>query len=655
MNVCDAVKGSKFLIAVFCLMVFAMADAASAADTTPPSISITCPPTGQTYNSATISVSGTASDNTGVGKVEVRVGSGAWKTATGTVSWSISGLALASGANTVYAKATDTSGNTKEASITVTYDSTAKTTGGLPFKRAMYVNDWGTTYNTAASIDNVINTAKYMNVDTLYIGTRSGYWEAARYPATKGSWNAWAGNNYDGMPLLEYAIQKAHAKGIRIEAWYTVNVIYSKRDSEYKLFGTKYNDVNSTGGLYHSVPEMRLDIANHGLREYHTELAGWIAGHYPTLDGIHIEEPMLHDFSYSSAVRTDVLAKFGYDPVSSPGTRSLATIKGDINSVQRDNWYTLFSDMRSAINTKKTNPNLLFSFNEPNMLYLNPSVYPHAIDPAYISNNNLVDYYLYQNAVQDTSNYISKIKTVDAAVQVPIVIAAYIVDGNFVINENLYNEISITCSSGSDAEAIFTWNRIDKSINGIVIKEWLHNNPPSASCIGGPSASTPPSCTAPTTNPDTQPSTTQLTLKPGWNQISSPVAAGIGLAAIESSCTILPYKNQKLWAWNATAQVWMNPAKVESFKGYWIYTAYQCTVPLSGTAATFSTLQLYNGWNKISASGTLSAISGTCSGHITGNWIWNWDKATEKWIHPTTMELGKGYWIKVDQNCVLGA
>ena len=147
----------------------------------------------------------------------------------------------------------------------------------------------------------------------------------------------------------------------------------------------------------------------------------------------------------------------------------------------------------------------------------------------------------------------------------------------------------------------------------------------------------------------------QLILKPGWNQISSPVAAGISLAAIESSCTVLPYKNQKLWAWNATAQVWMNPSKVEPLKGYWIYAAYQCTVPLSGTSATFTSLPLSVGWNKISASGTFSTIQGTCASHITGNWVWHWDKATEKWIHPATMQLDKGYWIKVNQNCVLGS
>ncbi|CAD6490372.1 MAG: hypothetical protein KFBDDELM_00256 [Candidatus Argoarchaeum ethanivorans] len=53
--------------------------------------------------------------------MEVKVGYGSWQTASGTTSWSKS-VTLASGSNTIYAKATDTSGNTKETSVTVTYN-----------------------------------------------------------------------------------------------------------------------------------------------------------------------------------------------------------------------------------------------------------------------------------------------------------------------------------------------------------------------------------------------------------------------------------------------------------------------------------------------------------------------------------------------------
>lgn len=87
-------------------------------DTTNPTISIS--PTNNP-TTATVTIKGTASDNVKLSKVEVKVGSGlSWQTATGTTSWSRS-VTLASGPNTIYARATDASGNTKETSITVTY------------------------------------------------------------------------------------------------------------------------------------------------------------------------------------------------------------------------------------------------------------------------------------------------------------------------------------------------------------------------------------------------------------------------------------------------------------------------------------------------------------------------------------------------------
>jgi len=93
----------------------------SVPDTTPPTISITSPTDGRVFTTATIIVSGTASDNVGLSKVEVKAESGSWQTASGTSSWSKS-VTLASGSNTIYAKATDTSGNTAETSVTVTYN-----------------------------------------------------------------------------------------------------------------------------------------------------------------------------------------------------------------------------------------------------------------------------------------------------------------------------------------------------------------------------------------------------------------------------------------------------------------------------------------------------------------------------------------------------
>ena len=89
-------------------------------DVTPPDISITSPSSGQTFTTNTITVSGIASDDIGLSKVEVRTDSGSWQLASGTTSWSKS-ITLNQGSNTIYARATDTSGKTDETSITINY------------------------------------------------------------------------------------------------------------------------------------------------------------------------------------------------------------------------------------------------------------------------------------------------------------------------------------------------------------------------------------------------------------------------------------------------------------------------------------------------------------------------------------------------------
>jgi|GEM_PF-468716 len=90
-------------------------------DNEKPSLTITNPSNGQTFTNPTITVSGTASDNVGVSKVEIRVGIGNWQTASGTTSWSKT-LNLASGSNMIYARATDTSGNIQETNEIVYYN-----------------------------------------------------------------------------------------------------------------------------------------------------------------------------------------------------------------------------------------------------------------------------------------------------------------------------------------------------------------------------------------------------------------------------------------------------------------------------------------------------------------------------------------------------
>jgi hypothetical protein len=89
-------------------------------DVTPPTITITSPKNFQRFTTATVTVKGTAADNVGLSKVEVKVGSGAWQTATGTTSWS-KPVTMSRGLNRITARATDTSGNYKDASVIEVY------------------------------------------------------------------------------------------------------------------------------------------------------------------------------------------------------------------------------------------------------------------------------------------------------------------------------------------------------------------------------------------------------------------------------------------------------------------------------------------------------------------------------------------------------
>jgi hypothetical protein len=94
-------------------------------DTTAPSVSITSPASGSTLSTGTRTISGTASDSSGVSTVQVRLDSGSYVTATPKAAgdwstWSTSLNIASAGSHTIYSKATDKAGNYKESSATIT-------------------------------------------------------------------------------------------------------------------------------------------------------------------------------------------------------------------------------------------------------------------------------------------------------------------------------------------------------------------------------------------------------------------------------------------------------------------------------------------------------------------------------------------------------
>ena len=114
------------------------------ADTTPPTVSISSPTSGQTFTSSPITVIGSASDpgspSSGVTLVEVRVNGGSWQPASLSLpNWNGS-VSLSSGSNLVEALSQDSSGNYSTiASVTVTLLSGLPQYTNLDFESASFL------------------------------------------------------------------------------------------------------------------------------------------------------------------------------------------------------------------------------------------------------------------------------------------------------------------------------------------------------------------------------------------------------------------------------------------------------------------------------------------------------------------------------------
>src|SRR4030095_15530763 len=100
-------------------------------DPTAPTVSITAPTAAATYstNTSPLAIGGSAADDIAITQVSWSNNRGGSGTATGTTTWSATGIVLQSGANVLTVTAGDAAGNTGTTTLTVTFDPTAPTVG----------------------------------------------------------------------------------------------------------------------------------------------------------------------------------------------------------------------------------------------------------------------------------------------------------------------------------------------------------------------------------------------------------------------------------------------------------------------------------------------------------------------------------------------
>ncbi len=192
-----------------------------ASDTAAPTLSITSPTSGTTYStrSSPLTLGGTASDTVGVTQVTWANDRGGSGTASGTTSWTVSGIGLQSGTNVLTVTARDAAGNTGTDTLTVTYtplDTTAPT-GTLTINgTTAATNATAATLNLSAS-DTVGVTGYYLSTSSTSPAAGAAGWVAVTATTSFSSNVAYTLSSWDGIKTI-YAWYKDGAGNMSARA-----------------------------------------------------------------------------------------------------------------------------------------------------------------------------------------------------------------------------------------------------------------------------------------------------------------------------------------------------------------------------------------------------------------------------------------------------
>jgi hypothetical protein len=163
-------------------------------DTVKPNITIISPTAGTVSNFSAINLTGTASDNYGVFKVEASLNGVDWLLARGTTSWSYSKLVIGAGGRTIYIKATDFANNSNVTQVYVIFNpgkagDTVKPTLSIlgPKKDALLTKDKLSIVSGLAS-DNIaiLNVELKVNGVSVPVNYAAGIWTATNIKLKEG-------------------------------------------------------------------------------------------------------------------------------------------------------------------------------------------------------------------------------------------------------------------------------------------------------------------------------------------------------------------------------------------------------------------------------------------------------------------------------------
>lgn len=259
----------------------------SVGDATLPSVTILSPAAGMVLTNTSPTISGTASDNIGVTKIQISVDGGPYRTAEGLTRWSFSMTGLSNGSHSATVRASDNAGNTQTATVSFSVASHP-----ILYKTGVYIPLYFPPSDEYLALYDRIAAAKLAHPSVPIV--------AAINPAS-GPGSSLDSNYHD-------AVHKLRAAGIVVVGY--VPTKYGARD-----INAVTADIDKYISWYH-VDGIHLDefANNAGYEDYYRELTAYAKSHGLRLvmgnAGADVPE------SYIGTVDTiGITEEDGYNPV----------------------------------------------------------------------------------------------------------------------------------------------------------------------------------------------------------------------------------------------------------------------------------------------------------------------------------------------------
>jgi subtilisin-like proprotein convertase family protein len=133
----------------------------------------------------------------------------------------------------------------------------------------------------------------------------------------------------------------------------------------------------------------------------------------------------------------------------------------------------------------------------------------------------------------------------------------------------------------------------------------------------------------------------------GWNLISVPLLCeDMTASSIFPAAVSLPFNYSPSEGQYAISKTLQKKA------GYWLQFSRQQTIAVCGSLLKFDTLQVYKGWNII-APGGQAVATGNLQSQPSGILVSNFFGFESGYTSASTLNPGKGYWIKASSNGVV--